>query len=165
MKNQIIFTITKPEILNFDFTRFETAFGGWPELCGSKLSERYNSLTLLVDGYNKHPEEVYAIAEVRAYFAEMHKGWPWWLFFIHNHEANLAVHYLCILKRLESRKQSGTNMCATEFDPHELLKIIEHDFCRMNLLFERAGMSDADNDARSEEILNLFTATIGGRNG
>lgn len=162
MKDKIIFTITKPEILSRDFSRFEEMFTSWPELSGEKLRERYNSLTLLVDGYNQDGEELYAIAEVRDYFTELHRRWPWWLFFIHHHEANIAVHYLCILQRLESFKHSGATMCATAFDPNELLSIIKEDFCRMNMLFDQANMSDAENEKRSEQILSLFTATIGG---
>ena len=157
-----LFTITRQEIEAKDFQRFEAAFGSWPELRGAELRQHFDSLTLLVGGYNLSIDELYTIPEVRRYFTELHKRWPWWLFFLKNHEANIAVCYLCILQRVDSYKKSEAWDCAAVFDPHELLEIIKHDFCRMNLLFERAGMSDKENDRRSDEILRLFAGTTGG---
>lgn len=159
MNTQIIFTITKREVETLDFTRFEQAFGFWPELRGDELRRRFDSLILVVDGYNQDLQEIYAIPEVRKYYTELHRRWPWWAFFLANIEAQIAVNYLCLLSNIQTYKEAA-------FNPDELLTIIGHDFCRMNHLFERAGMSVAENDRRSDEILKIFTENMGGvRNG
>lgn len=162
MNSIIIHTISKEEIEALDFTRFEIAFGNWPQLTGEALRSHFDSLTLLVDGYNHRVDEIYAIPEVRRYFAELHRRWPWWLYFLKNFEANIAVYYMCLLQRVECFKEAGAPSCAAAFNPDELWAIIGHDFCRMNYLFERAGLSDAENDRRSDEILKIFTKNMGG---
>ena len=143
-----------------DFVRFDGLFGHWPQLWGMELREKYDSLVLLVDGYNDHPDEIYAIPEIRSYGKELHRRWPWWAFFLSNENASMAVAYLCLIDCVDSFKRQNDSMCAASFDPTPLLKILRHDFGRMNYLWQIAGMSDADNDRRSDEILKLFTGGV-----
>jgi hypothetical protein len=157
MKTVIIHTITKAEIQSLDFTRFEKLFGHWPQLWSNELREKFDSLVFQVDGYNGHPDEIYCIPEVRAYFHELHRRWPWWAFFLSNEMANMAICYLCLLPSVESYKHDGDSQCAAAFNPHKILDILKHDFGRMNHLWQIAGMSDAENDRRSDEILKIFT--------
>jgi len=157
-----IHTITKEEITGMDFSRFESLFGEWPQLRGDSLRRRYNSLAIFVSGYDLHPDEIYVISEVRAFFSELHRRWPWWLYFIHNLEASIAILYLCLLDRVESFKRENDAMCSAAFDIEQLLEHIQNDFIRMNFLMDRAGMTDEENNTRSQEILDLFVPSIGG---
>lgn len=157
MKTIILHTITKTEIQAKDFSRFEGLYGHWPQLWSRELKEKFDSLVLQVDGYNEHSDELYCIPEVRLYFQELHRRWPWWAFFLSNQMASMAVAYLCLIPSVESYKKDGAKECAAAFDPRELLKIIHHDLGRMNYLWRIAGLSDEANDRRSDEILNLFT--------
>ena len=159
MKTIIIHTFTKTEIEALDFTRFDNLFGHWPKLWASELKEKFDSLILQVDGYNENPEEIYCIPEVRKYFQALHSRWPWWAYFLNNSESSMAVVYLCLLKSVDSYKKDAQPECAAAFDPREILEIIRHDFGRMNYLWRIAGLSDEENDRRSDEILSLF---IGG---
>lgn len=145
-----------------DFSRFEKLFGDWPQLRGQSLKSRFNSLGIFVSGYDDHGDEIYVIPEVRAFFSELHKRWPWWLFFIHSSEASLAILYLCLLDRVESYKHANDPMCAAAFDPQQLLEYIHNDFGKMNYLMDRAGMSALENDTRSQEIIELFVPEFGG---
>ena len=150
MKQLHIYTIRKDEIIAMDFTR------------SSKLRKLFDSLTLVVAGYDDHIEEIYMIPEVRKFFAELHRRWPWWTYFVCNMEASLAILYLCLVDHVESYKRAKAPMCAAAFNPVHLLELIEHDFGRMNDLMDRAGMSDQENEKRSKEILDLFLAGNGG---
>lgn len=162
MTDIYIYTITKDEIDTQDFSRFENQFGGWPHMRGKALKSRFNSLAIFVDGYDDHLDEIYVIPEVRAYFTELHKRWPWWLYFVHNFEASLAILYLCLVDRVESHKRLNDPMCSAAFDPVRVLNLIQVDFGKMNYLMDRAGMSDQENDKRSQEIIDLFVAGNGG---
>lgn len=158
MKTIIIHTFAKREIETLDFKRFEDIYGHWPQLWGSELKDKFDSLILQVDGYNDHPEEIYCIPEVRVYFQELHKRWPWWAYFLNNSEmATMAITYLCLLKSIESYKRDSNPQCAAAFNPRELLELVQQDFGRMNYLWEIAGLSGEANDQRSDEILSLFT--------
>ncbi|MGJ8650852.1 MAG: hypothetical protein ACSHX4_10880 [Opitutaceae bacterium] len=160
MKTIIIHTITKEEIQALDFSRFENLFGHWPQLWSNELKEKYDSLVLQIDGYNDRANEIYCIPEIRTYLQELHRRWPWWAFFLSNEMACMAICYLCLLPSVESYKRDGDSQCAAAFDPREILEILKHDFGRMNYLWHISGMSDAENDARSDEILSLFTGGI-----
>lgn len=146
------------EIAILDFTRFENIYGHWPQLWSRELKDKFDSLILQVDGYNEHAEDIHCIPEVKAYFQELHTRWPWWSFFLNNSEgASLAVVYLCLMQSVESYKRDPNSPCAAAFDPCEILQILNHDFGRMNYLWEIAGLTDEENDRRSDEILSLFT--------
>lgn len=157
MKQIIIHTFTREEIETLDFGRFDALFNHWPQLWGMELKEKFDSLVFLADGYNDHADEIYAIPEVRRYYQELHKRWPWWAFFLSNENASMAVCYLCLVDCVESFKRQGAPSCAASFDPSPLLQLLWHDFGRMNYLWEIAGMSKQANDERSDEILKLFT--------
>lgn len=152
----MIHTITKSEITALDFSRFDQCLSDWPNLRGSKLRCRYDSLILAVDGYDNHPEEIYLIPEVRKYFQEMHRRWPWLLFFLHDHDGSLAIVYMCLLNSVQCLKQEGSKRCAAIFEPAEILPILEVDILRMNYLFDRATLSDAENEKRSKRIFKTF---------
>ena len=160
MKQIIIHTFSREEIESMDFGRFDGLFGHWPQLWGMELREKYDSLVLLIDGYNDHPDEVYAIPEIRSFFKELHRRWPWWAFFLSNENANMAVAYLCLIDCVDSFKRKDNPMCAASFDPTLVLEVLRHDFGRMNYLWSIAGMSEEDNDRRSDEILNVFTGGV-----
>jgi len=157
MKQIILHTFTKSEVETLDFTRFEALFAHWPQLWGMELREKFDSLVFIVGGYDEHPEEIYCIPEIRRFYQELHKRWPWWSFFLSNEAGSMAVAYLCLIDGVESFKRAGAPSCTASFDPQPPLQILRHDFSRMNYLWSIAGMSEAANDKRSDEILQLFT--------
>lgn len=160
MKQIIIHTFTRQEIDTLDFRRFDGLFAHWPQLWGMELREKYDSLVFLADGYDEHPDEIYCIPEVRKFYQELHRRWPWWTFFLSNEAGSMAITYLCLIDEVGSYKRGVDPMCAASFDPRPLLEILRHDFGRMNYLWQIAGMSEDANDRRSDEILKLFTGGI-----
>jgi len=145
-----------------NFRRFEDSFGHWPEFRGSKLRKLFDCLTLFVEGYDNHNDEIYMIPEVRKFFIELHRRWPWWAYFVCDVEANLAIPYLCLIDHVESIKRANDLMCTAAFNPVHLLEIIQADYGRMNYLMDRAGMTDQENNKRSQQILDLFVPRSGG---
>lgn len=156
MNTIIIYSFTKQEIESLDFHRFDGLFNHWPQLWSRELREKMNCLTLTVNGYDDHPDEIYLIPEVRVFFKALHERWPWWAFFLCIETNTLPLSYLCLLDSVISMKSDGAADCAASFDPRELVQFLRHDFSRMNYLMGIAGFTEAEIDARTESI---FKAT------
>ncbi|WPJ95142.1 hypothetical protein SH580_17090 [Coraliomargarita algicola] len=160
MKQIILHTFTKAEVEALDFKRFDALFGHWPQLWNHELRDKFDSLVFMVDGYNDRTEEIYCIPEVRRFYRELHRRWPWWTFFLCNENASMAVAYLCLIDEVGTYKRDTNPMCAASFDPRLILEILHHDFGRMNYLWSIARMSDEANDQRSDDILKLFKGGV-----
>lgn len=160
MNTLIYQTFSRHQVEHLDYSQFDAIYSHWPQLWGRELRGKYNSLVFAVDGFNAHPDEIYTISEVRRFYRELHRRWPWWLFFLSNIGDNIPVIYLCLLDSIESRKVDGSKRCAAVFDPKEVIEIIKHDIGRMSYLMEIAGMSEAEEMQRTEEILRLFTKGV-----
>lgn len=160
MSQIIIHTFTRTEIETLDFERFDSLFSHWPQLWNRELREKFDSLIFMVDGFNNHPEEIYMIPEVRRYYQELHKRWPWWAYFLNNTNASMAVAYLCLADEIDAFKRDASPTCAAVFDPRPALEILRHDFGRMNYLWDIAAMSKEANDKRTDEILQTFCGSI-----
>jgi len=158
MKEITIYTISRREITQIDYTRFDQTIAPWADLKGQELRDRYNSLVLNIDGYNDVADELYSIPEVRNYMSGLHKRWPWFLFFFNAEPMgeHLAIAYLCLVDTVNSMHRDGSNHTCAVFHPDQMLELLRHDFCKMNWLFERANMSDLENDKRTDEILALL---------
>lgn len=153
-----IYTISREEIKRLDYTRFDRTIGKWADMKGRKLREKFDSLIIIIDGYNEVDDELYAIPEVREYVRGLHKRWPWLLFFsnVEPMGEHLAIIYLCLVETVNSVHRDGiTDTCAV-FDPDQMLDLLRRDFGRMNWLFEQAGLPDSDNDKRTDQILALL---------
>lgn len=158
MNEITIYTISREEITCLDYTRFDRTIGPWADLKGRELRDRYGSLVLVIDGYNEVDDELYAIPEVREYVRGLHKRWPWLLFFsnVEPMGEHLAIIYLCLVETVNSVHRDGSADTCAVFDPDQMLDLLKWDFCRMNWLFERAGLPESDNDERTDQILALL---------
>jgi hypothetical protein len=158
MKEITIYTISRREVAQQDYTRFDRTVGLWADLKGQELRDRHNGLVIVIDGYNEIDEELYAIPEVREYMRGLHKRWPWLLFFsnIEPMGEHLAIAYLCLVDVVNSVRRDGSEDTCAIFHPDQMLDLLRRDFCRMNWLFEQANMSDTDNERRTDEILALL---------
>jgi hypothetical protein len=159
-----IYTISRREITQLDYARFDSTIGPWADLKGNELREKYSTLVIMIDGYNSVQEELYMIPEVRAYMIGLHKRWPWLLFFsnIEPLGDHLAIAYLCLVDTVNFVYSDEPGQTCAVFDPDQMLDSLRHDLSRMNLLFERAAMADVDNDRRTDEILDLLFLRKGG---
>lgn len=158
MNDITIYTISRREITQLDYTRFDTTIGPWANLKGAALREKYSSLVIMIDGFNSVEEELYMIPEVRTYMNGLRKRWPWLLFFanIEPLGEHLAITYLCLVDTVNFAYNDDPGQTCAVFNPDQMLDLIRHDFCRMNLLFERAAMPELDIDIRTDKILDLL---------
>jgi hypothetical protein len=160
MNNTILlYTFTRAEVEQLDFTRFEQTFAHWPQLWARELREKINSLTLLVDGFDNHPEEIYQIPQVRAFYQALHRRWPWWAYFLCLETNSLPLAYLCLVDIVSTVKTNRNSNCAASFDPSKLIELLRHDFSRMFFLMDHARFTEAEVDARSKAIFKALGVT------
>jgi hypothetical protein len=81
--------VTDPVILMFSRRQVETCDMDEPlELLRSLTTGRdvaikfCGRISLVVDGYNDDPRELFEIPEVRAYMKRLDQAWPYWFFFL-----------------------------------------------------------------------------------
>lgn len=160
MSQIIIHTFSKAEVESLDFSRFDQIFADWPNQRNGLLRNKMNCLVWQVDGYNENPNELYHISEVRSFYRELHRRWPWWLYFLNVSTEGMAIPYFCLLDSIEASRIDGRSQTRAMFNPIPLLEIFREDFTRMNHLFERAAISDEENDRRTDAIIEHFCGTL-----
>jgi len=123
---------------------------------GPELAELMGTFQFFVEGWDDVPEEVYAIPDIRKFYAHFHKAWPYWFYFCDLRTETLQMMTFCLLPNLQGFKRLGEPQAAVEYDPLELLSFITQNFAPLNLMMERAGMSEMDIYQRSGDIFRYF---------
>lgn len=73
-----LYVITREEVEADDISRIIRDFG--PDNSRKKLRRLQGRVHFTVSGYDEDPSEIFEIAEVRDYFALVHRQWPCWSF-------------------------------------------------------------------------------------
>lgn len=123
---------------------------------GPELAKLMGTFQFFVEGWDDVPDEIYAIPEIRKFYAHLHKLWPYWFFFCDLRTETLKMMTLCLMPTLEAFKRLGEPNAAVQCDPLELLRFIERNFVPLNLMMERAGMSEMDIYQRTGDIFRYF---------
>lgn len=156
MKSILIFRLTRREVETLDLSRFIDTHGTWPMQRGPTLARLMDSLIIEVDGYDDDPREISTIPEVRTFFRRLYELWPWWSFFLHTGAKNLAIHYMCLLEDVQITTSASPGKTGYRYNVAELQVLLLQEFSYLNFLCDRAGMTDAQGDARSQVMVNMF---------
>jgi len=113
-------------------------------------------MAFAVDGYNDDFREIYAIPEVRLFYAAFHAQWPDWLYFCDLHQDALKAMVMCCLPSLASVGRDGRKLVGVELDPLALLRFVAADFGPMNEMCDRAGLSERAIYDRTKAIMEFF---------
>lgn len=139
-----------------DFTAFLNRFGADRLLVGSALAEQMGGFAFMVEGYDADPRELYAIPEVRRFYADFHQAWPYWLYFCDLNQDSLKTMVMCCLPRLTSIARDARTQVGVELNPSELIAFIAADFAPMNAMCEWAGLSERAIYDRSKAVMEFF---------
>jgi hypothetical protein len=93
---------------------------------------------------------------VRKFYQHFHKVWPSWFYFCDLGTETLTMMALCLMPNLSSFKRLGQPLAKVEYDPLELLGFISRNFAPLNLMMERAGMSELDIYNRTRDVFHHF---------
>jgi hypothetical protein len=139
-----------------DFSRFVSTWGLHKLPSGRALRGYLDRFSFRVHGYEDDQREVYEIPEVRGFFCSLNAVWPFWFFVCNLNAPDLQTITFCCLRRLRVLLRQKAPFCHVEYDPGELRRFVLPGFRGMNLLFERAGMTRAENQERSVRIIEYF---------
>lgn len=145
----------RDEIEAGDFARFVSSWGLYKLPRGPALRSYFDRFLFRVQGYDD-PREPYEIPEVRTFLRSLNAAWPFWFFACNLRAPDLQTMTLCCLPRLRVLRREDAPFCHVEFDPGDLREFVLKGFRGMNFLFERAGMSEAENHQRSARIFEYF---------
>ncbi|NMQ06305.1 hypothetical protein E4Q08_14120 [Candidatus Accumulibacter phosphatis] len=100
--------VTDPVILMFSRLQVETCDVDEPlELLRSLTADRdvaikfCGRISLVVDGYNDDPRELFEIPEVRAYVDRLDREWSYWFFFLSQADESIKLLESCLCETIE----------------------------------------------------------------
>jgi hypothetical protein len=118
-----------------------------------------DTFAFLVDGFNDQPDEIYTIPEVRAYWQEVDRRWPYILFFGSVLAEMPQMVAWCNHNNLSSFQRPGATATMINYDRPELLRWLHQRWEPMNGLFHRAYGNTA---AREHAIYQRTSQIFGG---
>lgn len=109
-----------------------------------------NSLTLVFEGFESDPRELYEIAPVRAFVEQLTAAWPYWLHFINKSDHTLLVIMKCLMAI--TRTSTKGLIVTTTLVEGELSRVLGHLFSGMNDLYHDLGFTPQENSAMTQEV-------------
>ena len=159
MKDPIDATIivfSKEQVRQCKLAHFLKRFGTDTLPDRPELAKLMGSFQFLIQGWDDDPQEIYAIPEVRKFYQQFHKIWPYWFFFCDLHTETLQMMVLCILPNLQGFKRVGQPKAAVEYNPLDLIRFIQRNFGPLNAMMDRAGMSEMEIYHRTRDLFHYF---------
>ena len=155
-KDAIVIMFSKEQVRQRKLAHFLKTFGpaALPE--GPALARMMGCFVFLVDGWNDDPNELYAIPDIRKFYQHFHEVWPYWFFFCDLHSETLRMMTFCLLPNLTGYKRAGEQFAKVEYDPMDLIPFIQKNFSPLNIMMERAGMSERDIYDRTKEVFLYY---------
>lgn len=157
----VIFSFSNESVRNLDFTGFLKRFGESNLPDGDDLKALQGKLLIAIEGYDDDSREVYAIPEARRFYQHLHDVFPAWLYFINLQTDNLKAMQTCLLASLTSIKRDGSAQVQVVSDPVELIRLIGRQFMSMNVMCERAGMTEEEIYNLSRDVFHYFGLPYG----
>ena len=158
MKTKAIYVheISRKEIESLNLKPFLDRFRALPSASPDELLRYCDAVVLSISGYDEVEEELYAIAEVRSYFQELNRWWPYWLYFLHLKAEAAAIPVLSLLPTISAISRRGTGRVAARFEPSEMGELLVELFPPMNHLCDRVDLGEHYIERRTSAILRLF---------
>ena len=151
----IVFEFSRNKVEQLDFRRFLELFTP-QRLTSQQLRQAMGSLVFCLAGWETDEREVYLIPQIRRFYQELHKQWPWSLFFLNLDHDSLRFMVFCCMDNLTTIKVDGRAECGVEFDPVAVATFLGEAFPPMNLLCDRAGLSESEIFERTRRIFEYF---------
>ena len=103
-------------------------------------------VSLLFEGYDDDPREVYEIPEVRWFCATLDRRFPYWLYFLTTIQDNLKVVAFCLVRVRVLRPGQ------IWVDPDDLERFLLSHLSAMNTVFDRYSLGEEAKLARTERV-------------
>ncbi|GEP40910.1 hypothetical protein [Brevifollis gellanilyticus] len=159
-KDIIFYQFSRSAVREGDFTDFLSRFELSALPRGRQLADMMNGLATFVNGYDADVRELYAIPEVRAFYSRLVDAWPYWLYFGNLDTEALMMVVLCCLKSLDAKTVVGRSHSQVICDPQELLGFVSRHLEPMNVMCERADLSDQAILNRTCKVFAYFSLPL-----
>ncbi len=107
-------------------------------------------ISLVIDGYNKDPRELFEIPEVRRFIKELDAIWPYWFFFLSQADDSIKVIESCLCDSIEVVPG------VTSIDSEQLQNCLSRHFSAMNNYCESLRLPESKIQEISEGIISLI---------
>jgi hypothetical protein len=107
-------------------------------------------VSVIVEGYDDDPRELFEIAQVRAFVGQLDEQWPYWFFFLSQMDDSIKLIESCLCETIEVVPGVAS------FDFEQLERYLARHFTAFNRLCEAVKLPPETAEAISEEIIRLF---------
>lgn len=157
MKHDLIcYTFSRSKVEQCDFSHILSLYAPDKLPKGRALQEMMNMMMFVIEGWDDDPREIHMVPEIRRFYSALHAAWPYWLYFCNLDVDTLRAMTMCCLPSVSTTQVDGRTQVAVTCDPLDLLKVIQHDFTPMNLMCERAKMSEREIVDRTKAVFEYY---------
>lgn len=107
-------------------------------------------ISLVIDGYNTDPRELFEIPEVRRYILQLDALWPYWFFFLSQADDSIKVIESCLCDSIEVVPG------VTSIDTEQLNVCLTRHFSALNSYCEALNLPESKIEEISEGIISLI---------
>lgn len=107
-------------------------------------------ISLVVDGYNHDPRELFEVPEVRAYIKRLDQAWPNWFFFLSQADDSVKLLESCLCETIEVVPG------VTSIDLEQFERSLARHFTAMHRLREALGLPEEMCEEVAEGIIGMF---------
>ena len=152
----IYYQFSRAKVEQCDFSHFLSLYAPDKLPAGRRLQELMNKMMFAIEGYDDDPREIHSIPEIRRFYAAFHDAWPYWHYFCNLETEAFQMMVMCCLPSLEVLQVDGRRKVAVTYEPMDLIHFLGDDFGSMNLMCERAEMSERQIFDRSKGVFEYF---------
>jgi hypothetical protein len=149
--------VTDPVILVFSRRQVETSDLAEPLQFMRRLTaDRHTALefcgriSLVIDGYNDDPRELFEIPEVRAYITRLDQAWSYWFFFLSQADESIKLLESCLCDTIEVVPG------VTSIDLDQMERSLARHFGAMYRLSEELDLPEDACEKVAEGIIGMF---------
>jgi hypothetical protein len=107
-------------------------------------------ISLIIDGYDTDPRELFEIPEVRRYIQQMDALWPYWFFFLSQADDSIKVVESCLCDSIEVVPG------VTSIDTEQLNNCLTRHFSALNHYCESLNLPESKIEEISEGVISLI---------
>jgi hypothetical protein len=128
----------------------------WPT--GTALRKQLGSLMITFHGYDADERELQCIPEVRRFVKEFRRIWPFWLYFLCpvQEVSTLPTLVACCVSEINVIQVAGSGICAVDFDPQSVKKLLDEDVPWFKQAADRANLFPALRRRHLTQVYALF---------
>jgi hypothetical protein len=149
--------VSEPLILMFSRRQVETCDIDEPlQLLHRFIADRRSAIeycgriSLVIDGYNDDPRELFEIPAVRAYLKRLDQEWPYWFFFLSQADESIKMLESCLCDTIEVVPGVAS------IDIEQMERVLARHFGAMNRLTEKLDLPKEKCEELAEGIISLI---------